>query len=53
MNLDEKIKEMKELEQQFLLKVEEIRKEYAAKIRDVIASAEQDKIAALKKDLGI
>ncbi len=53
MTPDEKIKEIKELEQNFIVDLEAMRKEYSDKIKAIISDVEQKKIDALKKDLGI
>lgn len=53
MNPDEKINKIKELEQQFLTKIEEIKKDYQARVRELVAEAEKQKIESLKKDLGV
>jgi hypothetical protein len=53
MTADEKIKGIKELERQFLAQIDDIRKEYSAKITGMISELEQKKIEALKKELGI
>lgn len=53
MTPEEKIKQIKELETQFYAKLEAIRAEYAAKIKDIVAEEEKKKIEALKKDLGM
>jgi hypothetical protein len=53
MTPDEQIKQIKELEQQFLIHMDEIRKKYTAEIKEIIADVEKKKIDALKKDLGI
>lgn len=53
MTPEEKIKKIQELEQKFLLEIEQIKKDYQIKIREVMEIANKQKIANLKKDLGI
>lgn len=53
MSPDEKIQKIKELEVGFFNRIDEIKKEYQQKMRELIGEIEKKKIEDLKKDLGI
>lgn len=53
MTPEEKIAKIQELEVKFLAQIEEIKKEYQLKIKDVLTAVNKEKIESLKKDLGI
>lgn len=53
MTTDERITKIKELEQQFLNKVDAIKKEYQATMKELVSRVEKKKLEDLRKDLGI
>lgn len=53
MTPEEKLTKIKELEQQFLGKIDEIRKDFQLKMKELVVSVEKEKIDSLKKDLGL
>jgi hypothetical protein len=53
MTTDDKIFKIKELEHQFLEKIEGIKKEYQATMKELVSRVEKKKIEDLRKDLGI
>lgn len=53
MTPDEKILKIRELEKEFVAKLETIKKEYQQEIRVILADIEKKKVESLKKDLGM
>jgi hypothetical protein len=53
MTAEEKINKMREIEQVFSQKIDQIKLEYQQEMRKIIAAMEQEKISKLKQELGI
>jgi hypothetical protein len=53
MTPDEKIQKIKALQDSFMAQIEQIRKDYLTKTRQIVAEVEKKKIEDLKKDLGM